>query len=164
MTTSTDSEIRVMGIDVSSVGFGYAFLEGEDRLLEWGVSRSRGNKNREALRKIDELVTWYQPSVLVVEDIPAGHSQRDRAIALVAELERWSRAHKLEFARVRWSKVQKACGGSLDATKDVIARAVASRFPELADRLPPPRQLWMPEDCRMGIFDAVALAVTFLVR
>ena len=47
-------------------------------------------------------------------------------------------------------------------TKHALAVLLAARFPkELQTRLPPKRRPWMSEDYRMGIFDAVALAVAF---
>ena len=47
------------------------------------------------------------------------------------------------------------------ATKRQIAEAIAREFPELEPRLPPVRKIWMSEDRRMSIFDAVSLAITF---
>ena len=46
-------------------------------------------------------------------------------------------------------------------TKHEIAQVLAKDFPELAPRLPPVRRIWMTEDCRMAIFDAASLALTF---
>ena len=46
-------------------------------------------------------------------------------------------------------------------TKREIALAIAREFPELEPRLPPVRRIWMSEDARMNIFDAVALGMTF---
>jgi hypothetical protein len=44
-------------------------------------------------------------------------------------------------------------------TKHALAEILAKRFPqELGFRLPSKRRLWMSEDYRMDIFDAVALA------
>jgi hypothetical protein len=53
----------------------------------------------------------------------------------------------------------RACFGL--GTKRQIAEAIAREFPELGPRLPPVRKIWMSEDRRMGIFDAVSLAVSF---
>ena len=53
-----------------------------------------------------------------------------------------------------------AFSGCDAVTKYEIAVAIAERFPELGQILPPPRKLWMPEDKRMGTFDAVAWGLT----
>jgi hypothetical protein len=45
-------------------------------------------------------------------------------------------------------------------TKRALAEIIAKRFPEqLGFQWPPKRKLWMSEDSRMNIFDAVALAL-----
>jgi len=47
-------------------------------------------------------------------------------------------------------------------TKDGVAEIIAKQFPdELGSRLPPQRRPWTSEDYRMGIFDAMALALAF---
>ena len=47
-------------------------------------------------------------------------------------------------------------------TKHQLAEMMAKRFPEqLGLQLPPRRRPWMSEDARMGIFNAVALAMMF---
>jgi len=49
------------------------------------------------------------------------------------------------------------------ATKHALAEHFASHFrKELGFRLPPKRKCGMNEDCRMDMFDAVALAAHFL--
>jgi hypothetical protein len=50
--------------------------------------------------------------------------------------------------------------GDDPGTKHTLAKSIAERFPEeLGFLLPPKRRDWMSEDSRMGIFDAVALAM-----
>ena len=49
-------------------------------------------------------------------------------------------------------------------TKDEIARAIAKLLPEFAARVPPMRKLWMSEDYRMGLFDALSLVFTYYWR
>jgi hypothetical protein len=50
-------------------------------------------------------------------------------------------------------------------TKHELAEILAKQFPEeLGSRLPPKRKAWMSEDSRMGIFDAVALALVFRLK
>jgi len=48
-------------------------------------------------------------------------------------------------------------------TKHGRAHFLAERFPELQAFLPPVRKLWMPEDDRMSIFDAVSFALACLL-
>jgi hypothetical protein len=46
-------------------------------------------------------------------------------------------------------------------TREDIAAALASIFPELLRSLPPKRKPWKAEHPRMSIFDAVALGVAY---
>lgn len=59
-------------------------------------------------------------------------------------------------------QIRRAFAAQGATTKEQIAAALASQFPELARRLPPKRKVWMSEDHRMAIFDAVALIFTGL--
>jgi hypothetical protein len=57
-------------------------------------------------------------------------------------------------------QVRRVFLGDAGGTKHALAEVIAERFPEeLGLHLPPKRRPWMNEDSRMGIFDAVALAL-----
>jgi hypothetical protein len=45
-------------------------------------------------------------------------------------------------------------------SKYEIANKIIAWFPQLASRAPKIRKAWMDEDYNMGIFDALALAIT----
>jgi hypothetical protein len=61
------------------------------------------------------------------------------------------------------AKVKQAFSKSGTSTKQEIALDIVNRFHDLAPRLPRFRKPWMSEDYRMSIFDAVGLALTFLL-
>ena len=62
-------------------------------------------------------------------------------------------------------KMMQAFFGDRQGTNYELAEIFAKRFPdELGDRLPPKRKAWMSEDCRMDIFDAVALALVLRIK
>ena len=67
---------RVLSIDPSTRGFGYAVLEGPDRLIDWGVKETRTDKSKRAPASIAELIELYQPRVLVLEDYDGKGSWR----------------------------------------------------------------------------------------
>src|SRR5207249_12225207 len=48
--------------------------------------------------------------------------------------------------------------------KHEIACVLATRFPELASKLPPKRKCWQSEDYRMSLFDTAALGVAYFAR
>ena len=75
-----------------------------------------------------------------------------------------ARARGVPARRISRAVLRRAFTAEQACTKYKIALAIAGRFPELAWRLPPIRKPWMSEDTRMGIFDAVALALAFYAR
>jgi Holliday junction resolvasome RuvABC endonuclease subunit len=158
-------DICVLAIDPSTRGFGFAVLEGPNRLIDWGVKETKKNKNTRTLKLIEDLIDRYQPNVIVVEDYAGKGSRRCRRIqALINDISKLAAKRKIKVRSFSRVKVKQAFFESGAVNKYEIASAIAKRFPELAPRLPRYRKPWMSEDYRMSIFDAVALAVTVFFR
>ena len=158
------TEKRVLAIDPSTRGFGFAVLEGPDKLIDWGIKEARSgkNKNQQSLELVQNLVLGYQPNVIALEDYTTKRSRRCRRVReLISAIEKLAAKQKIRVCSVARSEVTLAFTSVGAVTKYQTALAITQRFPELAPRLPPVRKPWMPEDYRMPIFDAVALAVTF---
>jgi hypothetical protein len=160
MTRKRTNAELVLAIFPSTRGFGYAVFEGPHSLVDWGVkSARRAQKNLESLQKIRELIIFYRPDVLVLEDYEGQGSRRAKRIRVLINL---ITGHAVGegMSTAFFSRAEvRACFGLTN--KREIAEAIARDFPELEPRLPPVRKIWMSEDCRMSIFDAVSLAVTF---
>jgi hypothetical protein len=154
---------RILAIAPSTRGFGFAVLEGEAILVDWGVtSVARGNKNAGTLKKTEAMIDLYKPAVLVLEDASARGSRRSRRIRrLTKRIHSMARAHKVTAVLISRDKVMQSFFEDGDGTKHTIARILAVRFPEeLGHRLPPKRKAYGSEDYRMGIFYSLALALT----
>ena len=68
--------------------------------------------------------------------------------------------HTIAVERYSRSRIQE-CFAEYDAvTKYEIATAISQSLPEFPPQLPPERKIWLPEDYRMSIFDAVSLIFT----
>ena len=133
MTRLYQEQLRILAIDPSTRGFGFAVLEGLDRLVDWGTKSAWGNKNRQCLKKAEELIDYYQPDVLVLENCTAKPSRRclrvRRLIEVIVELDaQW----KVRVRRFSCRQVQAAFSAFGAVTKHEIATAIAKRFPELA--------------------------------
>lgn len=160
MPKPTVREIRILAIDPTTKGFGFAVLEGSDRLIDWGVKTVRGNKQAECLGKVRKLAEYYAAAVVALEDYKGRGSRRcPRVQHLIRAIRRWATKHRIKSRLISRAQVRRAFAPA--STKQEIAAAIATRFPELAPLLPPPRKTWMSEDYRMNIFDAVALALTY---
>src|SRR5439155_27108136 len=80
MSRAYTKDIRVLAIDPSTRGFGFAIIEGPNRLIDWGVKETKVNKKIKALKLIDGLIDRYQPNLLVLEDYEGKGSRRCRRI------------------------------------------------------------------------------------
>jgi hypothetical protein len=160
MTSKRTSAELVLAVFPCTRGFGYAVFEGPRSLIDWGVKGARcPQKNLESLQKIRELAAFYRPGVVVLEDYEGPGSRRAKRIRTLINLVAAQAAGEGMRTAFFSRAAVRACFGL--ETKRHLAEAIAREFPELEPRLPPVRRIWMSEDRRMSIFDAVSLAMTF---
>src|SRR6266571_6638610 len=132
MNHRTNREIRVLAIDPSTRGFGFAVIEGRESLIDWGVKETKTDKNKRSLRLISELIEQYEPSVLVLEDYVGKGSRRCRRVAeLIEAISKLAAKRKLKVRMYSRAKVKQAFSESGASNKQDIAIAIAGRFPEL---------------------------------
>lgn len=158
MSKFTSHNHRRLAVAPSTRGFGFAVLEG-DKLVDWGVKSISQSKNSGTLAKVTELLCLYHPALLVLED--AESTRRSARIRkLHTKLMTLAKQRKVKVKLLTRAKVRGAFFADGEGTKQALAALLAERYPEeLKFRLPPKRRPWMSEDYRMGIFDAVALAL-----
>jgi hypothetical protein len=152
----------IVGIDPTSRGFAFAVLEAPNFLVDWR-ERIVPARSGTVLRKVDELLTYHEPTVLVVEDAAAkGCRRQKRGREEIRRIERLATARGIRVARV-----------SRLAVKDTLARGkskyeaalrLAQVFPVLADHLPRRRKAWMSEDHRTNTLDALGFAAVLVAR
>src|SRR6266571_905900 len=101
MSRADTKDIRVLAVDPSTRGFGFAVLEGPNRLIDWGVKETKTNKNARTLKLIDDLMDRYQPSVIVVEDYAGKGSRRCRRIqGLINDISKLAAKRKIKVSSV----------------------------------------------------------------
>src|ERR1035437_2564684 len=71
---------RILAITPSTKGFGYAVLEGQKLLVDWGVKSVTGDKNAGSIEKVEEMIAHSDPQVMVLEDIAIKGSHRSPRI------------------------------------------------------------------------------------
>ena len=155
---------RVLAIDPYSRGVGFAVLEGPECLIDWGIRTTGRADNAKAARVIDKLIDRFRPDVLALEDWDSAGSRRCGRVQKL--LDRIAAAEGSRVLVRLIARRQIRAIGPLPQTGTKHGRAcfLAERFPELQAFLPPFRKLWMPEDDRMAIFDAVSFAVACFPR
>jgi len=156
---------RILAIAPSTRGLGFAVLEGQETLVDWGVKSVKGDKNSQCVVRVKELIAHYQPGVIVLEDTSAKDSRRALRIrALTKKIITLASSHKVKVALFSQKRIRQTFFADGRGTKHALAEILAKRFPEeLGLRLPPKRRAWMSEDSRMNIFDAVALGLILQV-
>jgi hypothetical protein len=158
-----NQQFRILAISLSSRGFGYAVMEGNDSLIDYGKKIINKDKNVRVLGHIEKIIIRKRPDVLVLQDVNAKGTYRDPRIKqLDRKIIALAKKCKLKVGKISGAELRSLLLGNAAGTKHEMAELLAKQFPdELASRLPPKRKLWKSEDARMDIFDAVALGVAF---
>jgi hypothetical protein len=157
--------IRVLSISPSTHSVGFAVMEGENKLVAWGNKGVKdGDKNVRSLAKVKELITHYEPGVLVLEDAGAKGSRREKRIRdLSMRIIEAAKRRKLRVATFSRKTLRQGFFAGNQGTKQELAELLAERFPEeLGALLPSKRRAWESENHHMPVFDAVAFACHFV--
>jgi len=163
MNQKTSEHFRILAVALSARGFGFVVMEGQKTIIECGGRVADGDKNAQSLAKLEKLLDFYRPGVLVLQDVEAKGSRRaPRIKTLNRQIKGVAEKHKIEVKLISGKQLRSSLLGNPKGTKHEMAEMLAMQFPdELASRLPPKRKLWQSEDSRMDMFDAVGLAVVF---
>jgi hypothetical protein len=152
----------ILAIDPTSRGFALAVLETPAFLVDWG-ERIIPAKTGGLLRKVDELLSRYEPTLLAIEDVAVPHTRRrKRAQKEIRSIELLALKRGLPADRISRLAVIDAFAPA--KSKIEVALRLAETFPALAERLPRKRKAWMTEDARMNIFDALGFATAAMER
>jgi hypothetical protein len=152
----------ILAIDPTSRGFAFAVLEAPAFLVDWG-ERIVPAKSGGLLRKVDELLSRYEPTVLVVEDLAVpGARRRKRARKEIRSIEVLALKRRLAVEQISRLGVRDAFAPGKG--KFEVALLLSEIFPALAGQLPRKRKAWETEDTRMNVFDALGFAAAGMVR
>ena len=155
MTTLYSSIVLSIYPNVS--GLGYAVFEGALIPVDWGIKTARQKKHTTLMRHTESLLHLFKPSTIILPARSAFVHGSERLVKVAVDIEKVAMSCG---AVVRWysrTEIRQHFSHYGAQSKDAIAAAISRLLPEFEQHLPPPRKIWMSEDYRMGIFDAVAL-------
>jgi len=154
-------EERILALDIRAYQIGYVGVAIPNRLLAFGVARF--TSRLVGLARLTVIMRRIHPTALVLRKISA-RSARNTAGAKVLLRSAWLAAHRsaLAVSMIRDRQVRDHFGTLGVTTKYQVALFLTKQFPELEWKLPPPRKAWKREHPNMSIFDAAALAMTYL--
>jgi hypothetical protein len=129
--------------------------------IDWGMSDLPAKwKTRRCLHRLSLLLDRYQPDALLIRGITNAHRKGSIA-ALLAAIAKEARGRGLFTATVSRKQIREAFAYLGSPSRYAIAEAIGKYIPMLASYVPPPRKIWNGEDRRMGLFDAVALVLSY---
>jgi Holliday junction resolvasome RuvABC endonuclease subunit len=135
---------RILGIAPSTKGVGFAVIEGEHDLVDWGVKSVKGDKNARSLEHVILLLQKYRPGVLAMENICSKGTRRSRRIQTLAKaILASAMVEKLEVHVVSRQALNTTFLGDERGTKHEIAEQIAKHFSkELGTQVPKKRRAW----------------------
>lgn len=151
----------VVGVHPTSKGFGWVVFEGPLAPVDWGVATAKARRSATSMRRFQQLLSQYRPSVVVLEEFERDKSRRGARIQDLAHtMSALSANRDIEVAVYSRELVGELVANNPHAKRHQVAEAVCDLLPILRFRLPPKRQVWQSEDARHCLFDAAALVIT----
>src|SRR5215471_16749339 len=131
MIAAAVPEPRVLAIDPTSSGFGYAVLEGPEALIDWGVKQPSGEKLTGCLESIAKLIDRYTPAVLVIESPLFGKSRRcERVRILIANVLNIAVSRNIRTRIISRDQIRELFSREGARTKNEIANVIGRKLPE----------------------------------
>jgi hypothetical protein len=157
----TPNQFRIMAVSLSSRGFGYVVMEGNNLLIAYGNMALKKDRNVRSLAHIERIIARNMPDSLVLQDVNAKGTRRaPRIKELNQKVMALAKKHKIKVVKISQRELRITLLSNEDATRHEMAVLLAKQFPEeLASLLPPKRRPWTSEDARMDTFEAVGLVV-----
>lgn len=152
-------DVRILALDPAGRGVGFVLLEGPDYLVDWGFRNARVNRDEKTLSAVAALIDRYVPDVLVVENLNRRSNRPGRIHELIDAFSRMAAGRGIPCRRI--TRKQRKAQFPDCPSKYEVARTLRERFPELVPICPRKRRPWEPEDSRINVFDALALATVF---
>jgi crossover junction endodeoxyribonuclease RuvC len=158
---------RILAIDPGTRNIGFALLEGE-KIIHFGVKtiqRMPTSKEtlKEGKRVISRLIVDFRPDILVVEKTYFANNKDSILLNTFTEqIKVIGKQKSIKVLSIATNTVRKSVCGNGAASKEEVARAIVSRYPELRPYLTSNRR-WKERYYR-NMFDAVALGLVVSIE
>lgn len=152
----------VMALYPNARGFAYVIFEGPSCPVDWGICEVLHKEGRVSacVRRISMLIDRYRPDYLVSRAV--GNSRTAIARIMIEAAEKHAQRNGVTNYRLSRIDIQRTFAQAGSSTRHAIAQAIAKDIPMFAPLIPSARKIWNGEDRRMGLFDAAALALTYI--
>lgn len=144
----------IVGIDSTPRGLAFVFFENGE-LLDWGTRSGDAD-----IQLLDRLLNGLRADVLVLEDADAPRSERrPRVKRLLRQLRTCAESRGIAVVPISRFAVRSEWAKQGKTRKQVVAEAIAKRFPEIDPLVPRVRKVYRSEEARAEIFDALSLVL-----
>ena len=152
-----------MAIHVRSSGIAYAVFSGPLQLIDWGLIRHSRFASFSPVRpNLERLLDFYQPYRIILNDEQSERAPLSyRTKRLIRQISDIANQYNVLTHPYSLRRVKVAFGGISRDTKYERAKRITEWYPVLASWLPPERDIWKRESSRLGVFDAISLAIAF---
>src|ERR1700734_2911391 len=121
---------RILAVALSTRGFGFAVMEGQDALVRYGSKSAEGDKNARCLANFKKLINFYEPDILVLSDVAGKGARRaPRIKALARQIIKVAGKHKLKVKLISAKQVKRVFFTDGQGTKHSRAEMIAQMFP-----------------------------------
>lgn len=153
--------VVVLAIYPNPIGFGYAFMENARKPWDCGMVKVRPMSNKESLKRILSFIEYYEPELLVLQDYEGKYAWKGlRVKKLIGEIMSLAKRLGIEVKRYTREDIRFVFEQFGAKTKHEIAEKITQDLTRFKKEKPDVRKPWMAEDYRMGMFDALSLAIT----
>lgn len=151
----------VLAIYPSARGFGYAFLENPTEPRDCGVVTVSPICNNRCLERIQKFIAHYEPTLIVLQDLKVAHTRKSMRVKnLITAIIKFCQDKGLPVKEYTQEQIRFVFEQFKAHTKYQIATLIVEWLPQFRQKMPKIRKPWMCEDYHMGMFDAIALAIT----
>ena len=151
----------ILAIYPNARGFGYAFFETPIDVRDCGVVSILPICNKRCLGRVQKFITHYEPVLVVLQDLSTSHSRKSQRVKkLVASIIQCCQDKGLPVKTYSQEQIRFVFEQFKVYTKYEIAKRITEWLPQFKKKMPRFRKPWMCEDYHMGMFDAMALALT----
>lgn len=141
-------------------GFGFVYMDGPRKLIDYGVVRINPISNAKILNRLKKSFEYFKPDIVLVKNPEGKYARTGKRIEkLVDRIFKYGKTEKLNVEQLSRDQIRNVFDQFGAKTKFEISQVLVSEFEELKPRTPYKRKLWTSEDRNMAIFDAISLAV-----
>jgi Holliday junction resolvasome RuvABC endonuclease subunit len=165
MTTKEQQKKKksaILSIYPNFRGFGYAIMEEALKVLDAQViSTIRPVSNQGTLARIRNLIDYYEPSIVVLEDYNGISSRKSMRIKKVIDtIIKYAGKKELNIEMYSRANIRIVFSSFNAHTKHEIATVISENIPVMKTKLMDKRKPDETEKYTAGAFDAVSLGIT----